>query len=101
MKNIILELKDVNLSQFFIELDKNKITIEVLNMTNGDEVCTIMIENIMTLKYENNIDEDEILPAYLGELKISQNIETNNFHIEMQGWVDSFIDAKSCFINYA
>lgn len=69
-------------------------------MTDGNEVCTIIIENIISLKYTNEIDNNDILPTYIGELTILQNPLTNNFNIEMLGWIESYIEAKNCTIRY-
>ena len=100
MKDNYLKLVDVNLSFFSVKLDKNEAIIEILNMDNGEEVCTININNIITLQYQNNIDEDDILPAYIGELEILKNLDNEVFYLKMQGWVDLSLVCVNCYINY-
>ncbi|NUF26955.1 hypothetical protein GA0061081_10248 [Gilliamella bombicola] len=100
MQDYILKLIDINLSLFSLELDKNFIIMEILNMDNGDEVCTILINNIIDLKYKNNIDEHNILPAYIGELEISKNPETGYYYLKMQGWIDMTLTSSICSIKY-
>lgn len=100
MKDQCLKLVDVNLSMFSVNLDKNEVIIEILNMDNGSEVCTININNIITLKYQNNIDEEDILPAYIGEIKISKNLDNGIYYLKMQGWVDLSLVSTNCSINY-
>ncbi|QYN47084.1 hypothetical protein [Gilliamella sp. ESL0405] len=100
MKDHYLKLVDVNLSMFSINLDKNEVIIEILNMDNGSEVCTININNIITLQYQNNIDEKDILPAYIGELEISKNLDNRLYYLKMQGWVDLSLVSANCSINY-
>ena len=100
MKDNYLKLVDVNLSFFSIKLDKNEAIIEILNMDNGEEVCTININNIITLQYQNNIDEEDILPAYIGELEILKNSDDNVYYLKMQGWVDLSLVCVNCSISY-
>ena len=100
MKNRYLKLVDVNLSLFYIDLEKNKVFIEILNMDNGSEVCTINANNIKELQYKNNIDEKDILPAFIGELEISKSLNNEIYYLKMQGWVDVFLVCANCTINY-
>ena len=100
MKDHYLKLVDVNLSFFSVKLDKNEANIEILNMDNGDKVCTININNIITLQYQNNIDEEDILPAYIGELEILKNSDDNVYYLKMQGWVDLSLVCVNCSICY-
>lgn len=100
MKNRYLKLMNVNLSLFYIDLEKNKVFIEILNMDNGSEVCIINATNIMELQYKNNIDEKDILPAFIGELAISKNLDNEVYYLKMQGWVDVFLVCANCTINY-
>ena len=100
MKNRYLKLVDVNLSLFSIDSKKKKVFIEILNMDNGSEVCTINITNIMELQYKNNIDEKDILPAFIGELEISKSLNNEIYYLKMQGWVDVFLVCANCTINY-
>ena len=100
MKDHYLKLVDVNLSFFSVKLDKNEANIEFLNMDNGDKVCTININNIITLQYQNNIDAADILPAYIGELEILKNSDDNVYYLKMQGWLDLSLVCVSCSISY-
>ena len=100
MKDHYLKLVDVNLSFFSVKLDKNEANIEILNMDNGDKVCTININNIITLQYQNNIGEEDILPAYIGELEILKNLDNQVFYLKMQGWVDLSLVCVNCSISY-
>ncbi|OCG19667.1 MULTISPECIES: hypothetical protein [unclassified Gilliamella] len=100
MKDDNLKLVDVNLSRFDLDLNQNLIILEILNMNDGGEICTIKINTIIDLKYENNIDEDDILPVYIGELEISKNIDTAYYHLKMQGGIDLSITSLHCFISY-
>lgn len=100
MKDHYLKLVDVNLSFFSVKLDKNEANIEILNMDNGDKVCTININNIITLQYQNNIDEEDILPAYIGELEILKNSDDNVYYLKIQGWLDLSLVCVNCSISY-
>lgn len=100
MKDCILELSDFNLSMFSLALEKNEVFIELLNMYDGGVICEIKLNNIIGLKYIDSMNDEAVLPAYMGELAILKEKNTGIYHLEMHGWLDFSLTSLSCSISY-
>lgn len=67
----ILKLEDVNLSELNINIGNSSVFIELLDMYQGEEICTIKLQDIVKINYLNFMGEEDFLPAYIGKIEIN------------------------------
>ena len=96
----LLKLEDINLSLLEFSLNGNTVSVELLNMHDGEVVAELYFNGIIKMNYQG-MDDSEILPAYIGEIEVLHekgNTEDALFHLKMCGWLDLTLTSKDAVI---